>query len=713
MRLVGSFGKNFELCQRDDTIKTLWNAGGPGIGKSRFLDEVEELIKEKAEESQNNDFKNMITINTTYGNSTIADEIDVRIQAQPSLALRILYKYFQPKHKDYAQSYNFLCFRACCMQANPDISLLTLDIALQIIYKDFVQINPTTLDPLLVLVLGIDEFNKLHVQNQEVCRNLIHAIGASMCASHENIYFIPILAGTIEGPLNSYISGSMHEPLHLPLRLLNDDDAIKIGMKMKLFDDEYVRLDPYFRLSISDVGGHVRTLEYYYEYFSGQCEKDIKRIKQETEEMMSEEEILKTAVYNVKISGIMTLIIERIGQKYLQQLNSRWLTIPLANAILGFPVQKNDAITLKKSSMTYQELSSMGIVNLVPTKQTNEYLIRLPYVWVCAIVGNSNDPGLTYWKSMLNYDEPMNWSNFEDFNTKFWALRLCLFRLIGYKKIELKTLFKGADFSLSFPDVEVDLPQIKDIKLYKLLHQYPVTKTYENNQVKYANIKEIRNGYIDLDLLKDEMIKSYIGSVFLNASGAPFDAFGYLNKSSESAGEICVAQQSKSIITSKVIINKNKSSESAGEICVAQQSKSTQTSMVTVNQKLFDKEHNKSTEALPEKDLVLLFLTNADKKNNLSIYDKPNSALVSMENFPKFYGYTYASRAQFASANEKVYINSAPVESLVILGFNEDERINIRLKRKERPFDNIDDIKKRLGIDDEKCKKLKLARIFF
>ncbi|CAB4390826.1 unnamed protein product [Rhizophagus irregularis] len=104
-----------------------------------------------------------------------------------------------------------------------------------------------------------------------------------------------------------------------------------------------------------------------------------------------------------------------------------------------------------------------------------------------------------------------------------------------------------------FPDAEVDLPQIKDIKLYKLLHRYPVTKTYENNQV---------------------------------------------------------------------IINKNKSSESAGEICVAQQSKSTQTSMVTVNQKLFDKEHNKSTEALPEKDL--------------------------------FYGYTYASRAQFASANEKL-----------------------------------------------------------
>jgi len=88
--------------------------------------------------------------------------------------------------------------------------------------------------------------------------------------------------------------------------------------------------------------------------------------------------------------------------------------------------------------------------------------------------------------------------------------------------------------------------------------------------VKYANIMEIRNGYIDLDLLKNENIKSYIGCVFLNASGAPFDASGYLNKSSESAGEICVAQQSKSTITSKVIINQN----------------------------LFDKEHKKVTTLL-------------------------------------------------------------------------------------------------------------------
>jgi hypothetical protein len=317
--VLSGIARRFQFRTEDDRsyhpIPVL--AGGPGVGKSRFLDEVEELIKKKAVESQNNAFTNMITINTTYGNSTIADDIDEKIQAQASLAIRILFEYFQPKHKDYAQSYNFASFCSCCMQDNSDISLFTLDIALQIIYKDFVQINPTTLNPLLVLILGIDEFNKLHVQNQDVCRKLIHAIGASMCGSPANIYFIPILAGTIEGPLNDYILGSMHEPLPLPLRLLNDDDAIKIGTKMKLFDDEYVSLHPYFRLSISDIGGHVRTLEYYYEFFSRQSETETERIKLETEEMMPEEEILKTAVYNVNIEKIMESVKQRIGKNII------------------------------------------------------------------------------------------------------------------------------------------------------------------------------------------------------------------------------------------------------------------------------------------------------------------------------------------------------------------------------------------------------------
>ncbi|CAG8769791.1 10709_t:CDS:1, partial [Funneliformis caledonium] len=39
--------------------------------------------------------------------------------------------------------------------------------------------------------------------------------------------------------------------------------------------------------------------------------------------------------------------------------------------------------------------------------------------------------------------------------------------------------------------------------------------------------------------------------------GTPFNAFGFLNKSSESASEICVTQQSKSTTSSNIVINQD------------------------------------------------------------------------------------------------------------------------------------------------------------
>ncbi|CAG8727857.1 2809_t:CDS:2, partial [Funneliformis caledonium] len=247
----------------------------------------------------------------------------------------------------------------------------------------------------------------------------------------------------VEGLLDQYIFSSIHEPLFLILSLLNDDDAIDIGKIMNLFDNEYICLHSYFRISISDIDGYVKILEYYYTYFSEKLESN----------MMTEKEI---AVYNVNIEKIMKDIKCRI-----------------------FSSSKDDVVDLNKRSITYQKLSLMRVINLILIEQTEEYLIQLLYVW-------------------------------------------------------------DVNFSLSFLDVEVDLPQ-EDIKLYKLLHQYPITKTYENNQVKYANITEVRKGYISLDLLKNINIKSYIGCVFINTFGTPFDAFGFLNKNSEFADEICVA----------------------------------------------------------------------------------------------------------------------------------------------------------------------------
>ncbi|CAH1768543.1 4866_t:CDS:2, partial [Entrophospora sp. SA101] len=235
--LVRGFGEKLKFCGRDDTFNILWN------GPTATLDGIVARFKNRNKRDKSlhpipilaggpgvgkklcNAFTNMIVINTAYGNGSPTVPLDITIGDETSLAIRFYLKIAS--------------------------------------------------NPLLVLVLGVDEINKLYDLNKNTFKNLINIIGGTMCDSPENIFIIPILAGTIEGPLDQYIFGSMHEPFFLPLTLLNDDDAIEIGKAMNLFDNEYVHLHPYFRISISDIGGHVKTLEYYYMYFSEKLESEM------------------------------------------------------------------------------------------------------------------------------------------------------------------------------------------------------------------------------------------------------------------------------------------------------------------------------------------------------------------------------------------------------------------------------------------------------
>src|SRR4051812_39644266 len=130
--LVETFGAQFTLCGREDTIETLWNGGGaeqsngilnrfknfcsdrpkkdrnfhpipflacgPGTGKSRFLQELVNIIRDKALNSGDQDIMsilgNAVILNVTYGNGTEASDFDMNIGAEASVALRILYNYF-------------------------------------------------------------------------------------------------------------------------------------------------------------------------------------------------------------------------------------------------------------------------------------------------------------------------------------------------------------------------------------------------------------------------------------------------------------------------------------------------------------------------------------------------------------------------------------------------------------------------------------------
>jgi len=210
--LVETFGARFTLCCRDDTIETLWNGGGteqcsgilnrfktfkkispghpkqdrnfhpipflacgPGTGKSRFLQELVNIIRNKASNSGDQDIMsilgNAVFLNVTYGNGTEASDFDVNIGAEASIALRILFSYFVHGNK------SFVGFRDKIGQENA--RGLTLSLVLRAIYLSKLEEDKNIYE--LAIIVGIDEINKLHDKNYDKFRDLINSVGSASC----------------------------------------------------------------------------------------------------------------------------------------------------------------------------------------------------------------------------------------------------------------------------------------------------------------------------------------------------------------------------------------------------------------------------------------------------------------------------------------------------------------------------------------------------
>ena len=75
---------------------------------------------------------------------------------------------------------------------------------------------------IIAIVVGVDELNKVYDIDHDVFKEIINQVGRASCAGGcpAQVFFVPVLAGTIEGPLSEVITQSMHEALPLPLHLL-------------------------------------------------------------------------------------------------------------------------------------------------------------------------------------------------------------------------------------------------------------------------------------------------------------------------------------------------------------------------------------------------------------------------------------------------------------------------------------------------------------
>ncbi|RUS14283.1 hypothetical protein BC937DRAFT_94056 [Endogone sp. FLAS-F59071] len=385
--LVSTFGSTFPLLRREDTINTLWNgvegrngvldrfrlrnigdrnnhpiallACGPGTGKSRFLQEVGGMLREQANSCDNDDAKNafskVLTINITFSDGSPASNTDVEL-GEASVGIRLLYVYFVSTRMDIAK----IGFRRFADQA--DVKSLKLATAVDVVWSDFFHGESTG-----VLVLGIDEVNQLHHQSPEALRGIVHAVGGLSCANPR--FLVPILAGTIQGPIEAMTRGSPYFLLHLPLPLLTDEDVINIGSKLSMkskeddrtlrLTEDFVRHNSLFCRCIADVGGMARGVECFFIHF-------LSAVDQVKDTWPEDDAKLTKALEYIDVMKVIGKVKESLKDRYPFYTHVDYAIPVLTNAILDIPISIDDTITVGNNSISYKTLRSAGILNLEP-----------------------------------------------------------------------------------------------------------------------------------------------------------------------------------------------------------------------------------------------------------------------------------------------------------------------------------------------------------
>ncbi|PKC10159.1 hypothetical protein RhiirA5_414692 [Rhizophagus irregularis] len=504
-KLVSTSGADFPLQGREETMKILMEgngsrngicerftkrnetdrnihpipilANGPGTGKSRFLQEIPTLLREQAEKYTNDDeLLNMIkdrmySVNVTFGNGTPAKLDDVFF-GETSVALRILYEHFISGGAYDYEKFVMMCGENCKIKISG---------ALEIVLKDVdTDIN--------IIILGIDELNNLHslydrdLFKNNPLRSIIHAVGGLNCLG-KNIFHVPILAGTIQGPLEEILKESTYRYLQLPLRLLQSREVQNIIE----FVSERYSLGDYinsgtFRRCISDFGGQVRALEIFFEDL-------VKKFGRGTN--------------NVDYVHCITNVKEELMDRYKFKHFAYTVTPAIAHAILNIPVSKHN-VADKDGRVSYIDLSSEGILNLEKVADSASFYVRMPYIWIAILT--SFNKSCEFWEVMIKQDSHVFWESFEFFNVKFWTLRLTLLSILN-KDVTIKDLFRGAygfnEFEfLENQEYKFKLLDESSIKYQELKHRYPHTS---------------RNEHLSPC------------TVYKNCKGAPFDIFFFIN----------------------------------------------------------------------------------------------------------------------------------------------------------------------------------------
>ncbi|KAI3655320.1 hypothetical protein MP638_003718, partial [Amoeboaphelidium occidentale] len=220
---------------------------------------------------------------------------------------------------------------------------------------------------------------------------------------------------------------------------------------------------------IADIGGHCRALEILFDSlgkFSVVLHAYFDDVKNDVETELER---------RYKISAIQ-------------------LGTAIAHSVLGKNVNRYSDYPEGKN-LTYQNLEEKGLVKIENQK------LKIPYIFISCFIKRRNDLKYArFWTDLLITGNIL-WQDWEKFNRNYLMFRLSLYRYLEEESTTLRELLKGA--KTSFPenfDIEIKIPVEEELKIIQTNERFPTSKN----------------------------VPFPTGTGVLNAAGAPFDAFMYL-----------------------------------------------------------------------------------------------------------------------------------------------------------------------------------------
>ena len=179
----------------------------------------------------------------------------------------------------------------------------------------------------------------------------------------------------------------------------------------------------------------------------------------------------------------------------------------------------------------FHKLQESGLLSLQPNGFSDSKAdlfvsqistVRIPFIFILLHVRYQRSPLSQFFTEILLRSEITS-EEWESFNRNYIALRLAMFRHLGYTSISLDRFFTGAKMDVKRSTIVIP----SNIEVIDVTSRFPPHFPEDHGQSqkiteKTANLNVIRSNYG----FPTE------GLVTKNASGVPFDAYVFLNSSS-------------------------------------------------------------------------------------------------------------------------------------------------------------------------------------